>query len=68
MSMLRGGVHRPTPASSNAPTTNPNAMDLSAFQHGPHNRLSDTKRARQLNLCFCCVARPPAIFVFSLDL
>ncbi|KNZ51608.1 uncharacterized protein VP01_388g11 [Puccinia sorghi] len=43
------------PASSSAPTTDPNAMDLLAFQRG-QNRLSDTKQARQvqLNLCFCC--------------
>ncbi|KNZ64555.1 uncharacterized protein VP01_10166g1, partial [Puccinia sorghi] len=50
---------RPTspPASSSSPTTNPNAMDLSAFQGGgPHNRLSDSKRDRQLQLklCFRC--------------
>ncbi|KNZ47476.1 uncharacterized protein VP01_6371g1, partial [Puccinia sorghi] len=46
-----------SPASSSAPTTNPNAMDLSAFQcGGPHNRLSDAKHNHQLQLklCFCC--------------
>ncbi|KNZ63187.1 hypothetical protein VP01_11765g1, partial [Puccinia sorghi] len=39
---------------TSAPTTDPNAMDLLAFQRGPHNQLSDTKQARQvqLNLCF----------------
>ncbi|KNZ64720.1 uncharacterized protein VP01_10000g1, partial [Puccinia sorghi] len=51
-----GMVNLPPSASSSAPTTNPNAMDLSAFQHGPHNQLSDAKRTFrvQLNLCFCC--------------
>ncbi|KNZ52515.1 uncharacterized protein VP01_3548g3 [Puccinia sorghi] len=44
-----GGIQngRPTPiplASSSAPTTNPNAMDLSAFQRGgPHNQLSNAE-------------------------
>ncbi|KNZ49062.1 uncharacterized protein VP01_5235g1, partial [Puccinia sorghi] len=35
---------------------NPNAMDLSAFQRGPHNPLSDAERAHRahLNLRFCC--------------
>ncbi|KNZ44612.1 uncharacterized protein VP01_899g3 [Puccinia sorghi] len=44
------------PASTSAPTTNPNAMDLLAFQRGPHNRFSDTKQAHQvqLKLCFFC--------------
>ncbi|KNZ43975.1 uncharacterized protein VP01_965g5 [Puccinia sorghi] len=44
------------PTSTSAPTTHFNAMDLLAFQQGPHNRLSDAKQARQvqLNLCFCC--------------
>ncbi|KNZ63851.1 uncharacterized protein VP01_10937g1, partial [Puccinia sorghi] len=44
------------PASSSAPTTKNNAMDLPAFQHGPHNRLSDAKRncQFQLKLCFRC--------------
>ncbi|KNZ44764.1 uncharacterized protein VP01_8857g1, partial [Puccinia sorghi] len=44
------------PASSSAPTTVPNAMDLSAFQCGPDSRLFDAKRACrvQLNLCFRC--------------
>ncbi|KNZ44391.1 uncharacterized protein VP01_9207g1, partial [Puccinia sorghi] len=53
---IRNG--RPTPIpSSSAPTTDPNAMDLSAFPLGdPHNPLSDAKRNRrlQLNLCFRC--------------
>ncbi|KNZ57723.1 uncharacterized protein VP01_2088g2 [Puccinia sorghi] len=45
------------PASTSSPTTDPNAMDLSAFQcGGPHNQLSDAKRncRLQLKLCFCC--------------
>ncbi|KNZ43769.1 uncharacterized protein VP01_9884g1 [Puccinia sorghi] len=43
------------PASSSAPNTNPNAMDLPAFQHGgPHNQLSNAERNcwLQLKLCF----------------
>ncbi|KNZ63098.1 uncharacterized protein VP01_1189g2, partial [Puccinia sorghi] len=38
------------------PTPNPNAMELSAFQKAPINRLSNAKHARwvQLNLCFHC--------------
>ncbi|KNZ60823.1 uncharacterized protein VP01_14960g1, partial [Puccinia sorghi] len=44
------------PTISSAPTTDPNAMDLSAFQLGPHNQLSDADRTFwvQLNLCFHC--------------
>ncbi|KNZ48404.1 uncharacterized protein VP01_5699g1 [Puccinia sorghi] len=50
---------RPTPippASSSAPATDPNAMDLLAFQRGPHNQLSDAEQARrvQLNLFSRC--------------
>ncbi|KNZ45998.1 uncharacterized protein VP01_7636g1, partial [Puccinia sorghi] len=46
----------PFPPLAPVPQTNPNAMDLSAFQRGPHNRLSDAEQARQvqLNLCFRC--------------
>ncbi|KNZ61330.1 uncharacterized protein VP01_14195g1, partial [Puccinia sorghi] len=56
----------PSPPLTSAPTTNPNAiarvttdpnaMDLLAFQCGPHRRLSDAEQASQvkLNLCFCC--------------
>ncbi|KNZ46863.1 uncharacterized protein VP01_6895g1 [Puccinia sorghi] len=40
---------------SNTPTT-ANAINLSAFQCGPHNQLSNAKHAcrAQLNLCFRC--------------
>ncbi|KNZ50192.1 uncharacterized protein VP01_4552g2, partial [Puccinia sorghi] len=43
-----------TPASTSAPTTNPNAMELLAVQCVPHNQLTDAEQARrvQLNLCF----------------
>ncbi|KNZ45426.1 uncharacterized protein VP01_8127g1, partial [Puccinia sorghi] len=57
LAVVMSNIHRPAPIpSSNAPTTNPNAMDLSAFQRGPNNQLSDAKRAcrAQLNLCFRC--------------
>ncbi|KNZ47088.1 uncharacterized protein VP01_669g5 [Puccinia sorghi] len=39
-----------------APTTDPNAMDLLAFQRGPNNGLSGAKQALQvqLKLCFRC--------------
>ncbi|KNZ60771.1 uncharacterized protein VP01_15036g1 [Puccinia sorghi] len=42
-------------ASTSSPTTNPNAMDLLAFQCGPHKHLSDAERTcqAQLNLYFC---------------
>ncbi|KNZ52520.1 uncharacterized protein VP01_3546g2, partial [Puccinia sorghi] len=42
--------------SNSTPTPKPNAMDLSAFQKAPNNRLSDAEQARwvQRNLCFCC--------------
>ncbi|KNZ46541.1 uncharacterized protein VP01_7182g1, partial [Puccinia sorghi] len=55
---IRNGQSTPIPpTSSSAPTTNPNAMDLSAFQRGgPHNRLSNAKCdcRLQLKLCFLC--------------
>ncbi|KNZ51074.1 uncharacterized protein VP01_4102g1, partial [Puccinia sorghi] len=46
------GMSNP-PISPNS-TSAPNAMELLAFQHGPHKRLSDAKQARQvqLNLCY----------------
>ncbi|KNZ47051.1 uncharacterized protein VP01_6713g1 [Puccinia sorghi] len=50
-------AHNPVPSTSTStPTPNPNAMDLSAFQKAPSNRLSDAERARwvQQSLCFCC--------------
>ncbi|KNZ63076.1 uncharacterized protein VP01_11917g1, partial [Puccinia sorghi] len=53
---IRNGQTAPIPpTSSSAPTTDPNAIDLLAFQHG-HNQLPDTKQASQvqLNLCFHC--------------
>ncbi|KNZ55107.1 uncharacterized protein VP01_2765g1, partial [Puccinia sorghi] len=42
--------------STSTPAPNPNAMDLSAFQKAPGNRLSNAKQACwvQRNLCFCC--------------
>ncbi|KNZ63755.1 uncharacterized protein VP01_11058g1, partial [Puccinia sorghi] len=51
------GCPAPNPsASTSAPATNPNTIDLLAFQRTPNNRLSDAMRACwvQLNLCFCC--------------
>lgn len=52
---IRTGRPAPIPPSS-APAPDPNAMDLSAFQRTPGNRLSEAERARraQLNLCFRC--------------
>jgi len=52
---IRSGRSAPTPIAS-APAPDPNAMDLSAFQRTPGNRLTDADRAcrAQLNLCFRC--------------
>lgn len=45
----------PIPSTSTS-APDPNAMDLSALQRTPNNRLSDAERARraELNLCFRC--------------
>ena len=46
----------PLTASTSTPASDPNVMDLSAFQKTPTNQLSDAERARrvELNLCFRC--------------
>ncbi|KNZ49249.1 uncharacterized protein VP01_5126g1, partial [Puccinia sorghi] len=52
---IRTGRHAPLPTTgTSAPSPDPNAMELLAFRRNPSNRLSDTERARrvQLNLCF----------------
>ena len=52
----RPAPHPAPSTSTSVPAPDPNAMDLSAFQRGPRNRLSDTERARRVqgNLCFRC--------------
>ncbi|KNZ47417.1 uncharacterized protein VP01_6405g1, partial [Puccinia sorghi] len=50
-------IAHPAPnTSTSISAPNPKAMDLSTFQRGPSNQLSDTERGRwvQGNLCFRC--------------
>ncbi|PLW46916.1 hypothetical protein PCASD_08103 [Puccinia coronata f. sp. avenae] len=56
---IRSGQTNPIPSGTSAPTSDPNAMDLSAIQGNSGNRagqLTKAKRERQshLGLCFCC--------------